>query len=233
METIRSKGVETVSGPIRVWGDFTCPWSYLAWRRTELLADEGLLIDWRTVEHDPWHYLRPVDVTDRYQSLHDELPQVLGHLRPGESLPYTLTGHVPFTGAATSGYAEAYEAGVPREVRKVLFDAFWCHGVDLADARVVRTLLIDEMLKGTSGSEPVQLWGYAVDVTGGPITNGAWQRIRDWRSQWHELGGTVPTVVTPEGQAIIGVDAVDWLGDQVEAVVPHAWDDPAREHAAA
>ena len=99
---------------ITVWGDFTCPWSHLAWRRTEVLADDGVDVDWRTVEHDPWHHLTPTDVTDRFQALHAEAAEVLTHLLPGEPLPYTLKGHVPFTGAATSAYAEAYAAGVAR-----------------------------------------------------------------------------------------------------------------------
>lgn len=217
---------------ITAWGDFTCPWSYLAWRRTELLAEDGVSIDWRTVEHDPWHHLTPLDVTDRYRALHAELPQVLAHLLPGEPLPHTLAGHVPFTGAATSAYAEAYAAEVARPVRRTLFESFWEHGIDLGDAKVLRTLLADELLAGSSTSEPVWRWGQAVDVTGGPISGAAWHLVRDWGSQWKELGGTVPTLLV-EGRAIIGVDAVDWLGAQVRDRGLDSWDDPQRDHPAA
>ncbi len=217
---------------IIAWGDFTCPWSHLAWRRTEQLADDGVAVDWRTVEHDPWHHLTPLDVTDRFRALHDELPKVLEHLLPGEHLPYTLAGHVPFTGAATSAYAEAYASDVARPVRRLLFEAFWQHSVDLADARVLRPLLADEIIKGSSTSEPVWRWGQAVDVTGGPISSAAWHLVRDWRSQWQGLGGTVPALVV-DGRAIIGVDAVDWLGAQVRGRGLDAWDDPHREHHAA
>ena len=217
---------------ITVWGDFTCPWSHLAWRRTEVLAEDRVEIDWRTVEHDPWHHLTPTEVTDRFQALHDEVPQVLTHLLPDEPLPYTLRGHVPFTGAATSVYAEACAAGVARPVRRRLFEAFWESGVDLNDARVLRTLLAEDLLKGSSTSEPVWRWGLACDVTGGPISSAAWHLVRDWRSQWKELGGTVPTLVV-DGQAIIGVDAVDWLGTQLRERGLDAWDDRGREHPAA
>jgi hypothetical protein len=219
-------------GRITVWGDFTCPWSHLAWRRTERLAGEGVAIDWRTVEHDPWHHLNPTDVTDRFRALHDEVPQVVAHLLPGEPLPYTLKGHVPFTGAATSAYAEAYDAGVSRPVRRRLFEAFWQNGVDLDDARVLRALLADDLLKGSSTSEPVWRWGLACDVTGGPISSAAWHLIRDWRSQWKDLGGTVPTLVV-DGRGIIGVDAVDWLGMRLRGRGLDAWDDREREHPAA
>jgi len=217
---------------ITVWGDFTCPWSHLAWRRTELLADDGVEVDWRTVEHDPWHHLTSLDTTDRLTALHDELPAVLGHLLPGEPFPYVLKGQVPFTGAATSAYAEAHAGGVARQVRRKLFNAFWQDGVDLGDPRILRTMLAEDMLASSSPSEPVWRWGLAVDVTGGPISNEAWHLVRDWRSQWEELGGTVPTVVVGE-HAFVGVAAVDWLGTQVHERGLDTWDDLSREHAAA
>ena len=137
---------------------------------------------------------------------------MLTHLLPGESLPYTLKGHVPFTGAATSAYAEAYAADVARPVRRRLFEAFWENGLDLNDARVLRALLAADLLEVVD-LEPVWRWGHACDVAGGPISSAAWHLVRDWRSQWKEVGGTVPTLVV-DGQAIIGADAVDWLGTQ-------------------
>ena len=37
-----------------VYGDFNCPWSYLASRRAAVLAEDGVDVDWRAVEHEPW-----------------------------------------------------------------------------------------------------------------------------------------------------------------------------------
>lgn len=226
-----NEGADPRTTTISVWGDFTCPWTYLAWRRTELLADDGVAIDWRTVEHDPWRHETAVSVHDRFQALHDELPEVITHLLPGEPYPYVLKGHVPFTGAATSAYAEACVAEVATSVRRKLFDAFWQDGVDLGDPRVLRAMLADDFYESASPSEPVWRWGLAVDVTGGPISNEAWHLVRDWRSQWEELGGTVPTVIVGE-RAIVGVAAVDWLGTQVRERGLDTWDDRPREHAA-
>ncbi|EWT00596.1 hypothetical protein N865_14520 [Intrasporangium oryzae NRRL B-24470] len=216
---------------LTIWGDFTCPFSYLAWRRSEdLAADADVEVDWRAVEHDPWHHLRPVDVTDRFTALHDEMPRVTAHLMPGEPLPYTLKGHVPFTGAATAGYAEAYGAGVAVPVRRALFDGFWRHGIDLDDARVIRTLLADDIRSGSSPTELLRVWGYAVDVTGGPITTMGWHLRRDWWSQWHELGGVVPTLVVDDGPASVGEDALTRLAAEMRARGLDEWDDPTREH---
>ncbi|MEO7131993.1 MAG: DsbA family protein [Dermatophilaceae bacterium] len=217
---------------ITIWGDFTCPWSYLAWARSELLVADGATVDWRTVEHDPWHYLSPVALSDRYQGLHAEMPQVLAHLLPDEDLPYTLAGFVPFTAAATSAYAEAYVSGVGQVVRDRLFTAFWRHGVDLNNAKILQTMLADDVRQGTSSSELVQYWGYALDVTGGPITSEGWQVIRDWRAQWQKASGVTPTLVVGSGEPIIGVAAVDWLGERVRER-DLLRDDRNREHPAA
>jgi len=36
-----------------VYGDFNCPYSYLASQRADLLSRAGaLMVDWRAVEHD-------------------------------------------------------------------------------------------------------------------------------------------------------------------------------------
>ncbi|GAA6525771.1 DsbA family protein [Intrasporangium sp. DVR] len=217
---------------ITAWGDFTCPWSHLAWRRTEALADDGVAVDWRTVQHERWRHLTPADHAERLQTVHREVQQVLGHLLPGETLPHTTNGHAPFTGAATSAYAEAYASGVARPVRRTLFEAFWEQSVDLDDARTLRALLAEDLRKGTSTCEPVWRWGHACDVTGGPISSAAWHLVRDWRSQWRELGGTVPTV-RAGGETFVGVEAVDWLGARLRDRGLGAWDDRAREHPAA
>ena len=135
---------------ITVWGDFTCPWSHLAWRRSELLADEGVAIDWRTVEHDPWHHLNPTEVTDRFRALHDEVPQVLTHLLPGEPLPYTLKGHVPFTGTREIELMMAHTDRPPPRVSDSLDGAS-----DALDAVVQRAMAKDPKARFSSGAELV------------------------------------------------------------------------------
>jgi hypothetical protein len=37
-------------------------------------------------------------------------------------------------------------------------------------------------------SEPIREWGFAVTMTGGPITTRAWHLIRDWNQEWQALG---------------------------------------------
>lgn len=201
-----------------VYGDFSCPWSYLTWRRTEALRAAGVQVDWRTVEHDPWHLVGPVDAGDRFTALRTELDRVQQHHLPGEVLPRTLAGFVPFTAAATSAYAEAYGAQVAAPARRLLFESFWRRGVDLNDARVLRTLLIDVMRGCVSEVEMLTLWGYALDVTGGPITRAGWGTARGWRAEWDKLcahpdtGHVVPIVQVDDQAPVFGIEAVDTVG---------------------
>ncbi len=37
---------------VTVYGDFNCPYSYLASQRADLLSRAGVAVDWRAVEHD-------------------------------------------------------------------------------------------------------------------------------------------------------------------------------------
>ncbi len=211
---------------LRLYGDFNCPWSYLAERRARLLADQGVEVDWRAVEHERRRPRRYGDT--RFACLREEMDRVERSLLPGERYPYSLTGFVPYTTAAVSGYAEAYGAGVAGRVHGLLFEAFWVHGVDIGNPRLVRTLLVDAIRSGDSDSGCLRDWGYAVDVTGGPVTTTAWRLARRWRQEWQETGKeTVPVLYVDEQHLFFGEDAVARLGDELAA----RGLDPAREPA--
>lgn len=211
--------IDDVAGTARsllLYGDFNCPWSYLAERRARLLGDHGVAVDWRAVEHEPRRPRRHGDT--RFECLRSEMGLVERWLLPGEGYPYSLTGFVPYTAAALSGYAEAYGAGVADLVHPLLFEAFWVHGLDIGDPRLVRTLLVDAIRSGRSDSELLRTWGYAVDVTGGPVTTGAWRLARAWRREWRGTGKeVVPVLYVDGGEPCFGEDAVARLGDELLA----------------
>jgi hypothetical protein len=141
---------------------------------------------------------------------------VLELLLPGERLTYDLVGFVPRTRAAVAAYGEGYAAGVAGVVRRLLFESFWMHGIDIGDPNTLRTLMVDELRGGSSPSEPVRQWGIPADVTGGPISTAGWRLVQRWESDWQGIGDHVVPVVQVEGQpAVIGVDAVKWLGHEI------------------
>jgi hypothetical protein len=199
-----------------LYGDFNCPWSYLASRRAALLERAGVQVDWRAVEHDPWRPLPFTDSSVRFERLRAELDQVERLLLAGEPFPHALSGFLPYSRAAVSGYAEAYGAGVAARVRTLLFEAFWVHGADLGDARLVRTLLVDAIRSGSSPSDLLHDWGYAVDVTGGPVTTTAWRLVKQWAGEWQGAAHrVVPLLRLDDGTEVPGVAAVRWLGDEL------------------
>lgn len=204
----------TPAPPLVVYGDFNCPWSYLASRRVGVLAAAGVPVEWRAVEHDR----RPPGARTRpdaaIAALQEEMGRVLAALLPDERLPYDLAGFVPPTEAAVTAYAESVVARRPARVRRLLFESFWMHGIDIGDPAVLRTLLVDELRGSASPSVPVRDWGYGVDVNGGPFTTRAWRVVRRWSAEWRETGKpVVPVVMLAE--PLHGVDAVEWLGRQV------------------
>lgn len=204
--------------PITLYGDFNCPWSYLAFRRAEVLASAGADVDWRAVEHAPWtpdgHDHRASQVGE----LRREMGRVVDALLPGERLPYDLTGFVPHTRAAVAGYAEAYAAGVAEVAGTVIFESFWRQGLDVGDPRVLRILMTDQLRNGMSPSEAVRTWGYPVDITGGPISSVAWRLVRDWAQTWHDQPEQVVPVLLVQGaRPLFGLDAVAWLGQTISA----------------
>lgn len=200
---------------ITLIGDLTCPWSYLASRRATLLEVDGVEVRWAMVEHDRRSPGGAGVEAERLARTRRDLDHVTRRLLPGERLPTALAGFVPYTRPAVSGYAEGHLAGVGPRVRRLLFDAFWMHGVDLGDARVVRTLLVDAVRSSGSPSELVRDWGYAVDVTGAPVSTDAWRLLQRWRDEWSRGGQVVPALVVDGRHRMNGVEAVEWLGAEV------------------
>lgn len=200
-----------------LYGDFNCPWSYLASRRAARLAADGVDVDWRAVEHDPpgrRHMDEEPPPPVRLGGLLEEMPRVLAMLLPGEELPYALAGFVPDTRAAVAGYAEAYLVGVAATVRELLFEALWLHAFDLDDPSVVHTLLVDAVRSGAATAEPLSTWEYDEGVTPEGASE-AGLLIDAWARAWVEVSnGTVPTLVV-SGQPFRGVDAVTWLGTEL------------------
>lgn len=211
-----------------VYGDFNCPWSRLAAQRAARLQSAGHRIDWRAVEHDHGCASRKRLAVG---SLGDEIDQVRALLLPEERLALAVAGFLPCTSAAVAAYAEGYGAGVAAAVRQLLFDAYWVDAVDIGDARVLRSLLVEVVRGGSSSSETLRDWGYAVDVTGGPITATGHELVARWKAEWSAIGaGAVPVVVVDGGTPLVGQDAVRGLGDLIErdapVVVPPAGPEP-------
>lgn len=214
-----------------LYGDFTCPWSYLASRRADALAATGLRVDWRAVRA-PAHDSRAG--ADRFRVVRRELDLVAAGLRPDERLPHALAGFVPETAAAAvTGYAEAYAAGSAAPVRHLLFDAFWAHGCDVGDAQVVHTLVVDAIRTGCPPGHPCADWGYTV-VGDDPVAPAPRHLVERWARQWRATGlDALPVLVVDDAAPLVGAAAVAWLADELLRRTPdRRWDPaPALPHA--
>lgn len=218
-----------------MYGDFSCPWSYLAQRRATVLARAtGAVVDWRAVEHQPWTPGVRDERRARFGALADQAGLVTALLLPGESLPFSATGFVPRTWATVTAYAEAYSAGVGERALRLLFDAYWQDGVDVGDPTWLRDALQDELRGSRSASELVREWGYPVDHAGAPVSGRSRQLVRAWRDQWRDertgerqgerpderpdhLSGSLPVVRVGGREPMTGARAVDWLGRELRA----------------
>jgi 2-hydroxychromene-2-carboxylate isomerase len=174
-----------------VYGDFSCPMCYLASQGVDALTNAGIAVQWRAVEHRPDLLVGGLrhDV-DTLSAVERSLGDARALLRPGEQLPATVPALVPRTMAAVSAYAEACGAEVKDEIRRLLFSAYWEGGVDIGNPTVLHTLLAGAFMRGKATSDPIRESGYAVAVTGGPITSQAWRLIRGWKQDWQALGAT-------------------------------------------
>jgi 2-hydroxychromene-2-carboxylate isomerase len=123
-----------------VYGDFNCPYSYLASQRSARLARDGMTeIDWRAVEHDP--KLAMTGTPADHAVWDKELAEVAALARPGEDAPAAPPPVISNTRAAVAAYAEAVSDGIAGELRRRLFGAIWGQKRHLSSAYEVRRLV--------------------------------------------------------------------------------------------
>ena len=204
-----------------VYGDFNCPYSYLASQRADHLARRGIArVDWRAVEHDRRLALTGTPAEADRCAWNTELAEVAALTLPAESMPVAPPPVISNTQAAVAAYAEAVSDGIADELRRRLFAAIWVEGRHISSAYEVRRPVIEliwpqEDIADRLGSPELpslldrdpDLWrtvrrsGGTITPYGGPLTTTGWRRIRRWRQDW--LG--LPSQVIP---AVIGHDQI-------------------------
>lgn len=202
-----------------IYADFTCPECYLAARRADVLAAAGVEVDWRAVEHRPDLSVHGESLSSSEQEALAARFSALGALLlPGESLPHRIPALRPRTEAAVAAYAAVSDARVAAEVRRLMFELYWLAAADIGSPTVLRGPLAGPVLRSGMPAEPLRQSGYAVHFDRGPITTGAFRRIRDWRREWTELGSPRMPVVLADGATVIGLDALRRLAKEVDYV---------------
>ena len=199
---------------IVIYGDFNCPYSYLASLRADRFVAAGVDVEWRTVEHAPSLPVAGQRLDDAGQrEVAEELDSVRQLLTPEEEFAAATPSMLPNTAAANAGYAEAVGSGVGDDVRRLLFNAYWTRGTDVGSVDVLRALLAEPIRRGRSSAFPLRESGFAVSTNRGPITTSAFNRLTTWHRDWVELAtSTTPTVVVDD-QPYVGIDGLKWLGD--------------------
>lgn len=215
-----------------VYADFTCPECYLASHRADALAAAGVLLDFRAVERRPELPIAGLRLSAADQDLliarFDRLRDLL---LPGERLPWSPARFTAKSEAAVSAYAEVYGSPVADEVRRLLFELYWCEGADIGSPAVLRGPLAGPVLRSGSASDSLHQTGYAVSVDRGPLTTDASRRISGWRAEWVGLGRPELPVVLVGGATLTGLDALRRLGKEIDYVgadVDPALPDPRR-----
>lgn len=214
-----------------VYADFSSPECYLASRRADALA-EAAPVDWRAVELCPHLPVTGVLVTGEVRrQVAARFATLDGALLPGEELPWAMPTITPKTEAAVSAWAELYGSRVAEDVRRLLFELYWRDRADIGNPGVLSTPLTGPVLRAGADADPLREAGYAVAVNRGPITGGAYRRIRQWRAEWEALGRPELPVLLVDGATLSGLDAVRRLGKELvyrDVAVRSMRDDPRR-----
>jgi 2-hydroxychromene-2-carboxylate isomerase len=220
-----------------IYGDFNCPYSYLASQRADLLSRAGVAVGWRAVEHD-----RGLPLTgsrsDIDQAMWDrELAEVAGLVLPGEQVPEKPPALVSNTRAAVAACAEAVSDGVADELRRRLFRAIWELGLHLSSPAEVRRLVTGLMwpqeditdrlaspevpsllIMDPNLDRIVRRSGGTIALDGGPLTTAGWRRIRQWRQEWLALPSqAIPSVTGPDQAVRPGIEGLRYLADLARA----------------
>ena len=222
-----------------VYGDFNCPYSYLASQRADLLIRAGIKVDWRAVEHDPCVPLTGSRSDSDRAGWDREVAEVASLALLGEHVPSGPPAVISNTRAAVAAYAEAVSDGVADDLRRRLFTAIWTQGLHLSSAYEVRRLVTmlmwpQEDITGRLSSpefpsllirDPdltriVRRSGGTVAPDGSPLTVTGCRRISQWRQDWLALRSQVsPAVIGAVLSVRSGVDARGFLAHLASGAV--------------
>lgn len=213
-----------------IYGDFNCPYSYLASQRMETLARLGHQVRWRAVEHDPRLSMTGTPSAAQYAGGRRELDEMATLALPGEQVPTRMPELISNTCAATAAYAESITDGIADPLRRALFQAIWVRREHLSSAYDVRPIItaitsppldvrsrlgLELPLPGLDSpdpAEPTRRFGGTIAPNGAPLTTTGWRRIDAWRAEWLALDQPlVPAVVDVDATAHLGIDALTWL----------------------
>ena len=216
-----------------LYGDFNCPYSYLASQRVDELARlGGAKVEWRAVEHDPALALTGTPSGLDPERWQHELAELALIAEEDEQVPGAAPSLISNTGAAVAAYAEAVTDGVQDDLRRSLFAEIWLHRRHLSGSAGVRRLVCALMYPAGTRSEQLaapdlparihhraapgtlpRLSGCTISPDGGPLTAGGHERIRHWRDGWQSAAdGTVPALSLP-GETLTGVAALTRLAE--------------------
>jgi 2-hydroxychromene-2-carboxylate isomerase len=223
-----------------VYGDFNCPYSYLASQRVDAVVRAGQAeVEWRAVEHGPRLALTGTPRSLDAERWKREIAEVAALAGPDEQAPGTAPAMITNTGAAVAAYAEAVTDGVQDELRRSLFSEIWVNRRHLSSPYGVRQLVCALMYPAGTRSEQLaapdlpsrvhhhaapdmlpRLSGCTIAPDGGPLTTEGHERIRQWRRGWLSASEEVlPAVSLPDG-TLTGVTALAHLADLAAKAPP-------------
>jgi len=188
---------------LTVYGDFNCPYSYLASQRVDTLAERRLaVVQWRAVEHDRSLPGSGVPTEPELPRWRQELDDVAHLALAGEHPAAAAPPMTSNTEAAVTAYAGALGTGLERAVRVRLFDAIWVEHRNLSEAAEVMRVLADV-------AGPMTWEGHGPSPAGHEL-------VGEWRAQWLTLShGVVPTMLDADGTGYPGIAALTRLAELV------------------
>jgi 2-hydroxychromene-2-carboxylate isomerase len=221
-----------------IYGDFNCPYSYLASQRADLLSHPGpASVDWRAVQHDRGLPLTGSRSDGDRAAWDRKLAEAASLALPGEHVPAGPPTLISNSQAAVAAYAEAASDGVADELRRHLYLAIWAQGRHLSSAYEVRRLITAVMwpteditdrlaspdipsllLRDPDLARSLRRSGSTIAPDGQPLTSAGWQRVRRWREEWLALPSRViPAVMGPDQVLRFGADGLRYLADLAAA----------------
>ncbi|MFP5346276.1 MAG: DsbA family protein [Actinomycetes bacterium] len=231
MTSTSSGGAGTGPARIVVYGDFNCPYSYLASQRLDEILERSLAdVEWRAVEHDRSISLTGEPTGPTRDEWQRELDEVAGLAIHGEDVATAPPAMLSNTRAATSAFAEAMTDGLEHEMRRALFEAVWVRQQNISTAGEVRQVVTrlmwppvplqvfraTDLPMPSSQTEPARVarvLGGTVAPDGGPLSTPAYRRIQRWRQEWLSLPQQVVPTVVDEGELHQGVDGLKRLAE--------------------